>query len=321
MRILLATDGSRPADLARDLVVGMAWPRGSHIRIISVVPKGADVQPQWSAETAGVPDVDRIEDAGVRTHILALDAAERDVALAHPDSLVDRFLLRGRAASVVVEEAREFGADLIVIGHRGHGTIETMLLGSVSAEVVDHAPCPVLVARRALPGPVVLADDGSASSATATTVLEGLPLAAATPITVLSITDAAVPYATAAAPAMYDQAVASLVRSREEARAETRRIAEASAARLQLGGRHATVEVRDGDPAHEIVAFAEEHRTGLLVLGTRGNTGLRRLLLGSVARNVLLHAPCSVLVVRETVAWHPADREPVASARAIDRLA
>lgn len=320
MRILLATDGSRPADHARDLVVAMGWPRGSHIRVVSVVPKSAEVAPHWSPETAGLPDVDRIDDVGVRTHILALDAAERDVALAHPDSLVDRFLLRGRAASAIVEEAREFGADLVVVGHRGHGTIETMVLGSVSAEVVDHAPCPVLVARSANLGPVVLADDGSPSSATAMTVLEDLPLPAATPMTVLSITDSGVPFATAAAPALYDQAVATLVRSREEARADSQRRVNALAARLRLAGRRVTAEVRDGDPAHEIVAFAAQHRTGLLVLGTRGNTGLRRLVLGSVARNVLLHAPCSVLIVRETVAWHPAEREPVMSGRAVDRL-
>ena len=320
MRILLATDGSRPADLARDLVATMAWPRGSHIRVVSVVPKGADAGPTWSPQTAGLPDVDRIEDPDVRTHILALDAAERDVALAHPDSLVDRFLLRGRAASAIVEEARDFAADLVVVGHRGHGTIETMVLGSVSAEVVDHAPCPVLVARTARPGPVVLAADGSPSSAIATTVLEGLRLPAATPLTVLSITDAGVPSTAAAAPALYDQAVASLVRSREEARAQTRRVAEASAARLRLAGHRVSTEVRDGDPAHEIVEFARQHRTALLVLGTRGNTGLRRLVLGSVARNVLLHAPCSVLVVRETVPWHPAEREPVAGGRMVDRL-
>jgi nucleotide-binding universal stress UspA family protein len=78
-------------------------------------------------------------------------------------------------------------------------------------------------------------------------------------------------------------------------------------------GYHATGFVRDGDPAHEIVEFAREHRIGLLVLGTRGHTGLRRLLLGSVARNVLLHAPCSVLIIRETVDPNSvaAEREPV----------
>ena len=61
----------------------------------------------------------------------------------------------------------------------------------------------------------------------------------------------------------------------------------------------AVAEIRQGDPAHEIVSAAESARAGLVVLGTRGLTGLRRLLIGSVARNVLLSAPCSVLVVRE----------------------
>ena len=54
----------------------------------------------------------------------------------------------------------------------------------------------------------------------------------------------------------------------------------------------------EGDPAAEIVRFATERGIGTIVMGTRGHTGLARLVLGSVARNVLLHAPSSVLVVR-----------------------
>ena len=57
--------------------------------------------------------------------------------------------------------------------------------------------------------------------------------------------------------------------------------------------------MREGDAAHQIIASARAHDAGIIVVGTRGQTGLRRLVLGSVARNVLLHAPCSVLVVRE----------------------
>jgi nucleotide-binding universal stress UspA family protein len=55
----------------------------------------------------------------------------------------------------------------------------------------------------------------------------------------------------------------------------------------------------EGDPATEIVRFAAERKVGTIVMGTRGHTGLARLILGSTARNVLLHASCSVLVVRE----------------------
>ena len=60
-------------------------------------------------------------------------------------------LIEGRAASVIVDTAREIGAELIILGARGHGAIEGALLGSVSAEVVDQAACAVLVARGRLP--------------------------------------------------------------------------------------------------------------------------------------------------------------------------
>ena len=309
MRILLATDGSRPADQARNLMLVLPWPRGTHFRIVSVVPSGADVSVPWTPETAGIPDIDRIGDALVRTHAVALDAAQRDLATAHPDSIVERFLLRGRAASVIVDEARDFRADLVVVGHRGHGPIETMLLGSVSAEVVDHAPCPVLVARGPEYRPVVLADDGSPSAQTAAAILEAFPLPARTPITVLSVTETGFPFAVSAAPGLYDQAIDSYVRSLDEAREQTRELAATAVTRLNEAGYVATPVVRNGDAAHAIVEYAKRCRAGLLVLGTRGHTGLKRLLLGSVARNVLLHAPCSVLIVRETAVSEGLRRE------------
>ena len=55
----------------------------------------------------------------------------------------------------------QIGADLVIVGARGHGIIDEMLLGSVSAEVVDHAPCPVLVARRPTTWRLLIATDGS----------------------------------------------------------------------------------------------------------------------------------------------------------------
>lgn len=51
-------------------------------------------------------------------------------------------------------------------------------------------------------------------------------------------------------------------------------------------------------PADNIVKYAEESKTDLIVMGHRGMTGLGRFLVGSVAGRVVAHAPCSVLVVR-----------------------
>ena len=55
-----------------------------------------------------------------------------------------------------------------------------------------------------------------------------------------------------------------------------------------------------GKPASEIVRFAKEHETDLLIVGTQGKSGLGKMILGSVAENVVRTAPCSVLVVRKS---------------------
>ncbi|HEY9644886.1 MAG TPA: universal stress protein, partial [Chroococcidiopsis sp.] len=58
------------------------------------------------------------------------------------------------------------------------------------------------------------------------------------------------------------------------------------------------VEVTSGDPAEEIVRLAHIHNADLIVMGSRGLTGLSRVLQGSVSGQVVADAPCSVLVVK-----------------------
>ena len=57
-------------------------------------------------------------------------------------------------------------------------------------------------------------------------------------------------------------------------------------------------EVVRGNPAEAIVDYAQEHGVDLIVMGSHGHTGLRHLLMGSVAEHVLRHAPCPMLIVR-----------------------
>jgi nucleotide-binding universal stress UspA family protein len=75
-----------------------------------------------------------------------------------------------------------------------------------------------------------------------------------------------------------------------------RRLAEPGMATTTLAVR---MHVRVGTPADEIVALAKELDADLIVVGTHGRRGVRRLLLGSVARAILRHAGCPVLVVRQ----------------------
>jgi nucleotide-binding universal stress UspA family protein len=68
--------------------------------------------------------------------------------------------------------------------------------------------------------------------------------------------------------------------------------------------------LRTGEPDREIVALAEELGAGLIVMGSRGLSGVRRALMGSVSDGVVRHAHCPVMVVRsekERSAEHEAD--------------
>lgn len=68
-----------------------------------------------------------------------------------------------------------------------------------------------------------------------------------------------------------------------------------------IEGVHFERRVLKGDPAHEILRFAEQENVDLIVMGTHGRRGLSRLVMGSVAESVLRRAKCPVLTVRQPV--------------------
>jgi nucleotide-binding universal stress UspA family protein len=75
----------------------------------------------------------------------ALDATIREAIPDPGDVRIERRVLEGAAASVLVEESR--AADLLVVGSRGHGGFAQLLLGSVSQQCAQHAECPVVIVR------------------------------------------------------------------------------------------------------------------------------------------------------------------------------
>ena len=298
MRILLAVDGSHSSDRATELVSTFPLPPESVIRVVAVQQPFVDVLAMsWaSVGESGIGD-ETEEEQDARHLKEAIERAE--IALKRPDLTLEGFLVRGRPASAIVDEAGAMKADLVVLGSRGHGTIAMMILGSTASEVVDHAPCPVLVARSGTLGTVALADDGSSSARSAESVVATWPLFADREISVVAVAEVGVPVAAGFTPGLYDQVLESYTRSVDEARQEVAEASQSVANRLSDAGLRATPVVLEGDPASEIVRYATERRAGTIVMGTRGRTGLARLVLGSVARNVLVHAPCSVLIVRE----------------------
>jgi nucleotide-binding universal stress UspA family protein len=296
MRVLVAIDGSEPAGLALDLMGSLAWPPESEIVVAEAVEVGpALFGGPWPALAA--VQIDRIE-ADVRA--AAQEAVQQGrKKLARLGLNVQEIVLRGRPATAIVDQARRMHADLVVVGSRGHGAIASMLLGSVSAEVVDHAPAPVLVARGRGLERILFAWDGSSCATRAADLLRTWPIFAGSKVRVVSVADVEIPWWTGFPEAGSPEMMPMYVEAADASRKQLDEIAREMTAQLQASGFTAVADRREGDAATEILAAATASKADLIIMGTHGRTGLRRLVLGSVARNVLQHAPCSVLVVRD----------------------
>jgi len=301
MRILLALDGSPSADRARALVTSLAWPPGTTIRIVAAL----DVAPAlWGGPwIPAVPvDADQMEDEAVAELTRVLQ--EAGPPLESAGLTVEAELLRGRPSAAIVDDARLWGPDLIVVGSRGHGPVETAVLGSVSAAVVDHAACPVLVARGDHAARVILAEDGSPAGMAARDVVATWPAFATLPVLVVGVVDVAAPWRSGIAPTMFAAAMDVYTEMLANARNTHREIVAATEAYLRAAGRQADGELREGDPSDQLRRAAGDPAGDLLVVGSRGHVGITRLVMGSVAHSVLTHAHCSVLVVKGSHEGH-----------------
>jgi Universal stress protein UspA and related nucleotide-binding proteins len=297
MRVLVAIDGSDQAAVAVDLVANIAWPAGTEIVVAEAIESGAALfGGPWPA--LAMVEANRLE-AEVRAESdRTVHEARR--RLAGPGLYVEAAVLRGRPATAIADRVRAMQADLIVVGSRGHGRIESMLLGSVSAELIDHAPTPVLVARGQQIQRVLLAWDGSSCASRAADLLRAWPIFAASSVRVVSVADIEVPWWTGFPEPGSPELMPIYVEAADASRKQRDELALDMTVELQAAGLNAVADRREGDAATEILAAASASKTDLIVMGTHGRTGLARLVIGSVARNVLQHATCSVLIVRES---------------------
>lgn len=288
LRVLFAADESAGSERARALVRKLRLPSGSIIRVVRAL--GAE------PTAASLPDAMRDEVVTAVVASLQSEVTAFAEPLRQPQIALESEVLRGRAATVIVEEAERWGADLVVVGSHGRGAVASAILGSVAAEVVDHAPCPVLVARTTDVTSIVLADDGSADAGTAAGVVATGIFKA--PVRVVSVISVVRPLSSGISPTVRAAARDAYREALAADGAQHEQLASRRADQLRQAGFEVTTELRQGDPADEILSAARESGTGLIAVGTRGRTGLQRLVLGSVARKVVSHASGSVLVAR-----------------------
>jgi nucleotide-binding universal stress UspA family protein len=148
-KILLAVDGSKSSDAAIEEIAGRPWPQGSEVNVISVVHLPFTPTP----ETRSLPEsyYSQLEKAGSEQAESAINRAvsrlrESNLGREMPLTLKSDVIL-GRAEESIIERAKEWGADLVVLGSHGKRGFERFLLGSVSQAVAYHAPCSVKIVR------------------------------------------------------------------------------------------------------------------------------------------------------------------------------
>lgn len=314
MRVMLAYDGSVGAIAARDLVAQLRWPAGTAITVVAALERGRDLfgAPEWAV----IPR-DAAESEALILSDLQETLQQAAQPLHTPDRIVETRVVRGRPATALLDEATAMDPDLIVIGSRGHGPMATVLLGSVSTEVADHAPCPVLVARRPSVHRMVMAVDGSESAQRAVATLSTWPIFSGLAARVVAVTEPPTAWGASIGTPFYPAWGESQDATASERRERLTDVAVRACERLAAAGLVATSELREGAPADQLIRAADADGADMIVLGSRGLSTLPRLLLGSVARSVLLHAPVSVLILRdakERVGNEGPSRAPAATA-------
>ncbi|HEY3025618.1 MAG TPA: universal stress protein [Pyrinomonadaceae bacterium] len=146
MKILLAVDGSAYSDAAIEEVARRPWPSQSEVKVITAAetPIMVGMEP-WAATPEYFETLEKaVHEAaeGIMKRALAKLKETETQTLK-----ISSEIIRGSPRQVIVEAAERWKADLIVMGSRGLGTWNRLLLGSVSNSVVHHANCSVEIVR------------------------------------------------------------------------------------------------------------------------------------------------------------------------------
>jgi nucleotide-binding universal stress UspA family protein len=145
MKILLAIDGSPHSEAAIVNVARGSWPDETAIEILSVIHASTPLAIDPEIVMPAVY-VEQIEERWHRQTMLVNAARDRIEGDAWGVQVTTK-IIEGNPKDVILDEARQWGADLIVVGAGGYGGPKRMVLGSVARSVVANAPCSVQVVR------------------------------------------------------------------------------------------------------------------------------------------------------------------------------
>ncbi|CAB0571768.1 universal stress protein [Corynebacterium diphtheriae] len=288
--VVVAVDGSEASQNAVRWAANTANKRGVPLRLAA-----SYTMPQFLYAEGMVPPQELFDELQSET----MDMIEAARVVAHevaPDIKIGYVIAEGSPIDMLLDMSSD--VTMIVMGSRGLGGLSGMVMGSVSAAVVSHADCPVVVVRSDNHvtetnkyGPVVVGVDGSDVSQRATEfAFEEAQARGAKLVAIHTWMDMQV-----------QASLAGLAAAQQEWEIIEKEQTTLLKGRLQpLLERFPDVEVEMVITRDRPVRALEDcaHNAQLLVVGSHGRGGFRGMLLGSTSRALLQSAPCPMVVVR-----------------------
>jgi len=279
-KMLIAVDGSDSSKNAFRQACKIARDDKSWITVITTIPFYQDLF-QLPSIQEKVSNTLKADGERVLSEIKKIAVEE--------DAFIRPMLEEGSPIDTIVDTAEEYNFDLIVMGRHGKSQLERTLVGSVTARVIGHTQKDVLVIpKNASVGwnNILISTDGSKYSTAATE--KGIDLAKSYngQLQALSVVDVTEEFQTEA-----PGAVEQLVNKAKGFVAEVKKKAEAQGVKTETF-------VREGETFKVITDISNENKADVIVMGSHGRTGMKRLLMGSVTEKVIGYALCPVLVVK-----------------------
>ncbi|MBX9567767.1 MAG: universal stress protein [Candidatus Obscuribacterales bacterium] len=301
MKVIAAIDGSVYSQAAVDALSGIQWPPGTEIKLLTVLRPGESNFPASSKSPSEITGTQSAAKA------LALMTVRLQQLLV--ECKISSEFLQGEPKGQILEYCKQWGAELIVMGTRGNKGLDLILLGSISQGVLMQSQCPVLVVKS---DPnhathatnkfknVLVTTDNSPYSDAALTWLKSLVWPEDTNFRLTTVVQRM-------SDSLLDLGSAALaervVHEHDGMKEVARKQLELVKADLEskVGSGRVSIDIGEGDPREVILQMAQSWSADLVVMGSHGRTGLKKLLLGSVSQAVAIHCPCSVAIVKGVV--------------------
>ncbi len=299
MKVLISYDGSLCSNEAVQAVASMVLPPGSNILVVNVIEDISKTLPFSLFEKEPTDlEIDKIE------HSRQLEAVVDKLAREQPHVFVHHKVRFGIPAEMIIDTADRWKPDLVVIGAKGRGQLDRLLLGSVSQFVLERLDCPVLIKR---PGQqinnesscrkILLPVDGSLFSFDTIEWLAGQEWCSDSRFRLFM----AIPEFKDLLTRKVSRRKAAVLWQRwKSAKERAFEMLEEQALKLGLrvGNEHISIQVEPGEPRQAIMEAAARWSPDVIAMGSHGRTGLESILVGSVSKYVTTHFSGSVLVVR-----------------------